>query len=80
MSFKRYAEFVSEKKKEDKKDIEEVKIPDAKIDPATGLTCPKCGSSKMPCECYTDDYYDAEITQQTPKPQKTKKGNPNGKA
>jgi hypothetical protein len=78
MSFKKYSEFISEK--EDQKDIIEVKIPTQKNDPSVSLKCPKCGSSRMPCECYIDDYYDAEISQQTPKPQKTKKGNPNGKA
>lgn len=76
MSFKKFNQFIFEKKKGDKKDIEEVKADSPAIDPAITLTCPKCGNSDKVCNCYTDDYYNAKVPQQTPKGKiKTKKKN-----
>ena len=74
MSFKKFTQFITEKKKGDNKDIEQVDADNPKIDPAIALKCPKCGSSDKVCNCYTDDYYNAKIPQQTPKGKiKTKK-------
>jgi len=70
MSFKKFFEFLTEKKSADSKDIEEVKVPEPKANPNEPLACPKCGSTKMPCECYTEDYYNAKLSQQTPRPNK----------
>lgn len=70
MLFKKYIEFLTEKKKSDPKDIEEVKIPEPKANPAEPLACPKCGGTQLPCECYTKDYYNAKLAQQTPRPNK----------
>jgi hypothetical protein len=36
-------------------------------DPSIPLVCPKCGEADMLCACYTDDYYNARLQQQTPK-------------
>ena len=74
MSFKKFDQFIFEKKKGDKKDIEQVSADSPAIDPAVTLQCPKCGASDKVCNCYTDDYYNAKIPQQTPKGKiKTKK-------
>lgn len=70
MSFKKFFEFLSEGKKRDPKDIEEVSAPNPKVNADTPLACPKCGSFKLPCECYTDDYYNSKLSQQTPRPNK----------
>jgi hypothetical protein len=70
MSFKKFFEFLSEGKKKDTKDIEEVSAPKPKVNADTPLACPKCGSFKLPCECYTDDYYNSKLSQQTPRPNK----------
>lgn len=70
MAFKKFIEFLAEGKKPNKKDIEEVEVPKPDANPDANLACPKCGSSKLPCECYTDDYYNAKISQQTPRPNK----------
>lgn len=70
MSFKKFFEFLTEKKKANPKDIVEVEVPKPDINPNEPLSCSKCGSSKLPCECYTEDYYNAKLTQQTPRPNK----------
>jgi len=70
MSFKKFLQFITEKKKADPKDIQDAKVPEPKIDPEAALACPKCGSTKMPCECYTDDYYNTKLQYQTPRPNK----------
>ena len=67
MSFKKFNQFIFEKKKGDKKDIEEVTADTSKVDPAISLQCPKCGATDKVCNCYTDDYYNAKVPQQTPK-------------
>jgi len=66
MNFKSFSRFVNE----DKKDITDAEAPKASVDSDSKL-CPKCGKSNLPCKCYTDDYYDAKLQQQTPKPTKT---------
>ena len=68
MTFKKFSQFIAESKKPDKKDIEEASVPKPDAAPDANLACPKCGSSSLPCECYTDDYYNAKISQQTPNP------------
>jgi len=70
MAFKKFFEFLTEKKSADSKDIEDVTVPQPKADPKEPLACPKCGKTKLPCECYTDDYYNAKLSQQTPRPNK----------
>lgn len=35
-------------------------------------SCSKCGKLLNVCQCYVDDYYDAELTQQTPTPKHSK--------
>jgi hypothetical protein len=70
MSFKKFFQFILEKKKPSDKDIEEIEAPKPDS-PAEPLSCPKCGSSRLPCECYTDDYYDAKKSHQTPRPSTT---------
>jgi len=70
MSFKKFFEFLSEKKSSNPKDIEEVGIPEPKANPTEPLACPKCGKTQLPCECYTDDYYNAKLPQQAPRPNK----------
>lgn len=72
MHFKKYSDYLLEKKK-DSKDIEEVEIPKPEADSEIPLTCPKCGSTSLPCKCYTEDYYNAKLGQQTPRPGKTHK-------
>ena len=42
--------------------------PSPELDPSVPTKCPKCGQTSSPCECYTDDYYNAKISQQTPRP------------
>lgn len=73
MYFKKYSIFILEKNKKDKKDIEEAEIPNPELDEEMPLSCSKCGSLSLPCKCYTEDYYNAKLSQQTPKPSKTKK-------
>jgi hypothetical protein len=70
MSFKKFSEYLNEKKKPKPEDIEEVEVPKPDANPNEPLACPKCGSSKLPCECYTDDYYNAKLSQQAPRPNK----------
>jgi hypothetical protein len=70
MPFKKFFEFLLEKKKSDSKDIEEVSVPKPDVKPNEPLSCPKCGSSELPCECYTDDYYNAKLPQWAPRPNK----------
>ena len=70
MSFKKFFEFLSEGKKNNPKDIEEVSVPKPNLDSDAPLACPKCGSFQLPCECYTDDYYNSKLSQQTPRPNK----------
>jgi len=70
MAFKKFKEFLLEGKKPGVKDIQDVEVPKPDLNPDANLSCPKCGSSKLPCECYTDDYYNAKISQQTPRPNK----------
>jgi hypothetical protein len=79
MSFKKFFQFISEGKKPKEHDIEEVSVPDPKINADAPLSCPKCGSTKLPCECYTDDYYNSKLTQQTPRPNKIFKKNAKSK-
>jgi len=64
-SFKTFSSFISE----DKKDIIETEAPKASVD-GDEKVCPKCGKINLPCKCYIDDYYDAKLQQQTPKPTK----------
>jgi uncharacterized C2H2 Zn-finger protein len=73
MHFKKYSDYLNEKKDKDSKDIEEVEIPKPDLDPEIALACPKCGSSSLPCKCFTEDYYNAKLGQQTPRPGKTVK-------
>jgi hypothetical protein len=74
MVFKKFIQFITEKKKGNSKDIEEVSADKPNIDPTISLACPKCGNSDKVCNCYTDDYYNAKTPQNTPKGQiKTKK-------
>lgn len=70
MAFKKFIEFLLEKKKQGSDDIQDVEVPKPDANPDADLACPKCGSSRLPCECYTDDYYNAKIPQQTPRPNK----------
>jgi hypothetical protein len=69
MIFKKFAQFIFEKKG-DSKDIEDAQPPKPALDPSVPLKCPKCGQTTSPCECYTDDYYNAKLGQQTPRPNK----------
>jgi len=68
MAFKKFLEYILEKKKSDSKDIQDVMPPSPELDPSVPTKCPKCGQTSSPCECYTDDYYNAKISQQTPRP------------
>ena len=68
MFFKKFFQFLTEKS--DSKDIEDVQPPKPKLDPAVPTKCPKCGKTSAPCECYTDDYYDAKLGKSTPRPNK----------
>ncbi len=70
MPFKKFIEFLYEKKKKD--DIEEVFAESPNTDPAMTLSCPKCGESGLRCGCYEDDYYNAKNPQWTPKAKKRK--------
>lgn len=75
--FKKFIEFLTEERIKTKQLSEE--IPDPEVETPKSVTsdrCPKCGSTKVPCECYTEDYYDSKLSQQTPKPTKVKRGNP----
>lgn len=75
--FKKFDEFISEERIKVSQLAEE--NPDPEMETPKSVVddkCPKCGSTKVPCECYTEDYYDSKLAQQTPKPTKVKKGNP----
>jgi len=72
MSFKKYTQFLMEKKKKDSKDIEDAKPEIPPVDPSLPLTCPKCGESSKICDCYVNDYYNAKTPQYTPKAKVTK--------
>jgi hypothetical protein len=75
--FKKFLDFVVEGRIKTSQLAEE--IPDVELETAKSVSddkCPKCGSTQVPCLCYTDDYYDSKTPQQAPKPTKTKKGNP----
>jgi hypothetical protein len=67
MAFKKFTQFLIEKKKGDKKDIEQVNPDSSDVDPTIASKCPKCGSSDKVCNCYTDDYYNAKTPYTTPK-------------
>jgi hypothetical protein len=67
MAFKKFIQFITEKKKGDSKDIEQANPDSPNVDPTIAEKCPKCGSSDKVCNCFTDDYYNAKIPQQTPK-------------
>jgi hypothetical protein len=78
MLFKRYKEFINEiagpptkdagkKKKKDPKDIESADPLVPPVDPEVQTTCPKCGSTSAPCQCYIDDYYNARTPQWAPR-------------
>lgn len=73
MSFKKFEQFINEKKKEDKKDIEAAVPETPPIDPSISLKCPKCGESTRICDCYIDDYYNAKNPQFIPKGKVKKK-------
>lgn len=76
-TFKRFRDYLSEERIKTLQLSEE--IPDPVLETPKSVTddaCPKCGSTKIPCLCYTEDYYDSKLSQQTPKPTKIKKGNP----
>jgi hypothetical protein len=79
MPFKKFIDYILEKKKDDKSKIEDVKPDTPPIDSSVPLVCPKCGESAKICDCYSDDYYNAKTPQYTPKG-KTVKPNQNGKA
>ena len=69
MTFKKFFSYLNEKKKSDAKDIQDVSIPVPNTkDPNEPLACPKCGTSKLPCECYTEDYYNAKLSHWAPRP------------
>lgn len=68
MNFKSFKEFILEKKAD--KDIQDVVPPKPDLDPSVPLTCPKCGKTSSPCDCYIDDYYNSKYPQQAPKPTK----------
>lgn len=40
-------------------------LPSGKLIPSK--KCSKCGSYDLPCKCYSKDYYDAKLQQQSPK-------------
>jgi hypothetical protein len=75
MPFKKFIQYISEKKKNDAHKIEEVKPDLPPIDPSVAMTCPKCGESEKVCDCYIDDYYNAKTPQYTPKGKTKKKKN-----
>lgn len=66
MSFKKFIDFIFEKKT-DKHKIEDVRAKTPPMDTEAPLICPKCGESAKTCDCYTDDYYNAKNPQQIPK-------------
>lgn len=68
--FKKFFQFISEGKKPKPHDIEQADPTNPPIDPAIVTKCPKCGSTGMICDCYTDDYYNAKLPQQAPRPNK----------
>jgi hypothetical protein len=83
MKFKKFREFLNEiagppvkgagkKKEKDPKDIESADPLTPPIDPEVVTKCPKCGATSMVCGCFTDDYYNAKLPQQAPKPSTTK--------
>lgn len=75
--FKTFRDFILEKRIKTSPLAEE--IPDPEVETPKSVAddkCPKCGSTKVPCECYTEDYYDSKLSQQTPKPTVINKGNP----
>jgi hypothetical protein len=78
MLFKKYYQYLIEGKKPKSHEIRETEVPQPKVDPNTALKCPKCGSSEFPCDCFSNDYYDAKLPQQTPRPNKIVK-NKDGK-
>lgn len=89
MTFKRFKEFIQEaagpptkdagkEKKKDPKDIESADPLTPPINPEVGRVCPKCGKSEGVCNCYIDDYYDAKLPQQAPRPS-IQKGKPKKK-
>lgn len=61
-TFKKFNAFL-----EGKSDIEstEEPLPIGKLIPSK--KCSKCGSYDLHCKCYTKDYYDAKLQQQSPK-------------
>jgi hypothetical protein len=67
MSFKKFIDFILEKKKGDKHAIEDVKADAPPIDTEVPLVCPKCGELAKTCDCYVDDYYNAKTPQYMPK-------------
>lgn len=67
MPFKRFIQFILEKKKGDKHAIEQVSAETPPVDPSIALVCPKCGESAKVCNCYLDDYYNAKNPQWNPK-------------
>lgn len=75
--FKKFNEFLLSEKEESKKPKKTSQLaeemPDPELEtPKSVLSdkCPKCGSTKVPCECAVDDYYDSKLPQQAPKPTK----------
>lgn len=62
---KTFKEYLNEK---DNKDIEEaVPLKPLPSDIKDDTSCETCGAKEFPCECYTEDYYDAKIPQQIPR-------------
>ena len=72
MSFKKFIEYIVEKKKSDSKDIEQASPETPPVDPSAPLTCPKCGTTAQVCDCYIDDYYNAKTPYMTPRASKQK--------
>jgi hypothetical protein len=72
MPFKKFIDYLLEKKKDDAHKIEDAKPETPPIDPSVPLKCPKCGESAKICDCYRDDYYNAKTPQYTPKGKVTK--------
>jgi hypothetical protein len=69
MLLKRFFQFVNEKKGKIE-DIQQAEPLSPAIDPSVVLKCPKCGETGSVCKCYTDDYYNAKLPQQAPRPNK----------
>jgi len=66
--FKKFLQYVNEKKAPKPHEIEQVDPQGPPIDPTTETKCPKCGSASKMCDCYTDDYYNAKNPQWAPRP------------